>query len=187
MELFKKNTSTAYTYTSSTPKDYDLLTLRFYTAFQLFTSHSLNVDTENLVLGFLFHSSRIQSARLSTCTLAYMIDVLSTTLRFSHISTSKLLSALRDNEHLRASKVFTARAQEEFLARAQLPRVGGMQIIGVSKIEQPRNAYDEEKAKSAQEGGRKRYLGVGVAGSILIEDLMEWLRYSKHAKKESEN
>ena len=59
MELFKKNTWTAYTYNSSTPKDYDLLTLRFYTAFQLLTSHSLNVDTENIVLGFLFHSSRI--------------------------------------------------------------------------------------------------------------------------------
>jgi hypothetical protein len=95
-------------------------------------------------------------------------DFLSTSIRFSHLSSSKLLSALRDNEYLRASRIFISKTQEEFLIRAQLPQASFVLL----KISPPskhsttnksygdpkRLHYDENKLKSAVEGGRMRYL-----------------------------
>jgi len=62
MEIYKKNSWAIYTYNSQ-GKAYDLLNLKFYTLFQLFSSHYLKVDSENLVLGFLYHYTRLQAAR----------------------------------------------------------------------------------------------------------------------------
>lgn len=80
--------------------------------------------------------------------LTYITDLLSSQLRYYYLSTSKILSALRDNEYLRASKIFTTRVREEFSQRAVLPH-SQLLVLKVSssgggskKTEEPRKHYD---------------------------------------------
>ena len=116
MEIYKNNNCSPYSYTNSNGltsfRDFDLLNLRFYTVYQLFSSQHLRVDSENQLLSFLFHYSNYQQLRQpSKATFSYIMDVLSSqqALRMYHVSTSKILSALRDNEHMRTSKIFMSR------------------------------------------------------------------------------
>jgi hypothetical protein len=101
----------------------------------------------------------------SKATFSYITDFLATSLRFSHLSTPKILSSLRDNEYLRNSKLFIIKVQEEFLARAQLPQ--GSLLLKLSPGgtkpgagrpsgtgEDVRFYYDESKMKTASDGGR---------------------------------
>jgi hypothetical protein len=172
-----------------------VLNLRFYTVFQLFQSHHLKVDTENLLLGYLYHYTRIlQSRQPSSSSLSFATDLLATTLRFQHLSTPKLLSALRDSPPLRHSKLFTTLVTHEFLTRAQLPQANllikrGCITIGIS--DPLRVSYDESKFMTAQDGGRLRYTELGgrdggtmAQGARFVDDLVEWLRNSRHNKKE---
>jgi len=142
----------------------------------------------------------------SKTTFTYITDFLAATLRFSCLATPKILSSLRDSEHLRNSKLYIAKVQEEFLARAQLPQAslilklspgGNKPIGGPSKTsgigsEPLRFHYDEAKMKTSSEGGRHRYLelagsqGIMAQGAMFVEDLVEWLKNSKHAKKNDE-
>lgn len=129
-----------------------MLNLRFYTVFQLFQSHHLKVETENLVLGYLYHYTRIlQSRQPTSSSLSFATDLLATTLRFQHLSTPKLLSALRDSPPLRHSKLFTTLVTHEFLKRAQLPQasllLGRNNTGGVS--DPLRHGYDESKYMTA--------------------------------------
>jgi len=118
MEIYKKNTWNVYNYASN-GKDYEIFNLRFYSIYQLFQSNHLKIDTENIALGFLYHYSRLLMAKQpSKSTFSYITDFLATSLRFSHMATSKILSSLRDSEHLRNSKLFIAKVQDEFLTRA---------------------------------------------------------------------
>jgi len=54
-----------------------------------------------------------------------------------------------------------------------------------------RVSYDESKFMTAQDGGRLRYTEMGgrdggtmAQGARFVDDLVEWLRNSKHNKKE---
>jgi hypothetical protein len=116
LEIYKNNNCAPYTtnYNTTSSKDFELLNLRFYTLYQLFSSHHLKLESENTLLSFLFHYTSYQQLRQSSkSTFGYLVDLLSThqSLRFYYLSTSKILSALRDNEHLRHSKVFMKRVQ----------------------------------------------------------------------------
>lgn len=66
METYKKNTwNTAYAYTHAlTNKDfYEVLSLRFYTVFQLMQSNYLKCESESTALGFLFHYTRVMNGK----------------------------------------------------------------------------------------------------------------------------
>ena len=126
-----------------------MLNLRFYTVFQLFQSHHLKVETENLVLGYLYHYTRLLHSRQpSSSSLSFATDLLATTLRFQHLSTPKLLSALRDSPPLRHSKLFTTLVTHEFLTRAQLPQASLLLLGRTTNTgggDPLRHGYDESK------------------------------------------
>lgn len=121
MEMLKKNSWG--TYGSSFGKDYELFGLRFYNIYQLFASHNLKVESENAILGFLFHYTKVMAARRHSTQqgLAYIVDFLSSVIRLYYVSTSKVLSAYRDNDHFRQSSIFQHLVKEEFRQRVVLP------------------------------------------------------------------
>lgn len=178
LEIYKNNNCVPYTtnYNTSSSKDFELLNLRFYTLYQLFCSHHLKLDSENTLLSFLFHYTPYQHLRQTNkSTFAYLVDLLSThqSLRFYYLSTSKILSALRDNEHLRHSKVFMSRVQQEFQARVLLPQTMMLNLSqdsSLSKDQQPRKYYDTmrvEGRKKYENSGNNSVVGTKI-GSVFI-------------------
>ena len=81
LEIYKNNNCAPYTtsYNTTTSKDFELLNLRFYTLYQLFSSHYLKLESENTLLSFMFHYTSYQQLRQSNkSTFGYLVDLLST-------------------------------------------------------------------------------------------------------------
>ena len=81
LEIYKNNNCAPYTtsYNTTTSKDFELLNLRFYTLYQLFSSHHLKLESENTLLSFMFHYTSYQELRQSNkSTFGYLVDLLST-------------------------------------------------------------------------------------------------------------
>ena len=81
LEIYKNNNCAPYTtsYNTTTSKDFELLNLRFYTLYQLFSSHNLKLESENTLLSFIFHYTSYQQLRQSNkSTFGYLVDLLST-------------------------------------------------------------------------------------------------------------
>lgn len=65
-------------------KELEVLSLRFYTVYQLMQSSHLKVDSENLTLGFLFHYTKLVGGNqnVSKNGVLYITDVLASAVRF---------------------------------------------------------------------------------------------------------
>lgn len=77
-----------------------LLTLPFYTVYQILSSDNLKVDIEDYVLSFLYHYTK-KFYELPPEAATLITDLLVNCLRFSFISLDKILTAIKDNEFLR--------------------------------------------------------------------------------------
>lgn len=104
-----------------------------------------------------------------------------------------MLSALRDNDFLRQSTIFMAKVREEFTARAMLPHSAVILSLssnaqGSKSVQEPRKHYDPSKLNTE---GRSKYQNLGKTllqgSSLFIEELIEWLKTSKHAKVTEQN
>jgi len=102
--------------------------------YQLFASHQLKVDSENVVLGFIFHYTKSLAARhgSSRQAIAFIVDYLAAVVRYPFLSTSKVLSAYRDNEHFRQSVVFQHHVKAEFKHRVLAPLQHQLFTLNVS-------------------------------------------------------
>jgi hypothetical protein len=81
------------------------MSLPFYTMYQILSSHYLKIDDEDQVLAFIYNYTNKFGMQYPDA-VGYVTDLLAQTLRYSYLSIYKILSALRDNQHLRKSVVF---------------------------------------------------------------------------------
>jgi hypothetical protein len=100
--LFKKEFTLikqVKTISSNQDKGY-LLNLPFYTIFQILSSNYLKVEIEDQVLSFIYHYTK-RFIDHPTESAGVITDLLASTLRFCYLSLDKILSAIKDNNHLR--------------------------------------------------------------------------------------
>ncbi|CDW79156.1 leucine rich repeat family protein [Stylonychia lemnae] len=168
--------------------EYELLNMAFYNVFQIFLSQDLKVEDENLVLGFIFHYTKIQSIINNDENMKFISNLLVQTLKFYYISTKKILSALRDNFLLRQSSLFITKTTEEFQMRFQtqnqlLLNINGSSSKSTHVKEQPRKYYDMSRV---QNQGRAKQQATAAPDQNkihpFIQDLVLWLQTSKHSK-----
>eukprot|EP00347_Sterkiella_histriomuscorum_P021918 403332320 len=164
--------------------DYDVLNMPFYCVFQYFQSNELKIDEENLALGFLFYYTKVQQLNNNIENMKLITNMISQAVRFPFVSTRKLLSALRDNENLRNSTVFRASTLDEFYKRVGNQNSIVLNIKGSSSKNQahkavPRKYYDNSKVNSSKNQQQQSFTS-GQEKINFVDDVMEWLRTSKH-------
>jgi hypothetical protein len=110
--------------------------LPFETVYQLLQSHTLRVEDENTVLGFIFHFIENIGSIYTETTTTFVCNLLVQGLRYNFLCFRKMLSALRRNQWLRQNKVFVHLVKQELAFRVRENRSN--QTMLLSSLDAPK-------------------------------------------------
>lgn len=154
--------------------------------FWLLSSDNIKVEDEHQILSFIFHTTKLRSQRKNWEAAIITANLLSKCLRFNFLDIYNIMSAIRKNETLQHSEVFSDGVSSEIQERLRIeknsvtiplfPEIPSREdkLIYSGKA---RKYFDN---KALKEHGRAKFFNQknGVHQAI-IEEVITWALNSK--------